>query len=109
MRVLRFNVDGQEITIDPTGDFDGLFPGRENDVEAEFIFSPEWESMIKVAAFWSMLGKEYPPQVLDEYDTCMIPEEALSKPAFKIQLFGKRRGSTLRTNTVTVYQRGGTK
>lgn len=107
MRVLRFIVTGQVLEPDPNCDFDGLFPGRDMDVEAEFELSSEWESMIKVAAFWSMLGKEYPPQVLDEYDTCVIPEEALSKPTFKVQLFGKGRSNALRTNTVTIYQRGG--
>lgn len=109
MRVLTFIVDGQVLKPDPDCDFTGLFPGREDRIEAEFIFSLEWDSMIKVAAFWSMLGKEYPPQVLDDTDVCVIPQEATSKPVFKVQVIGKSRGNNFRTNTVSIYQRGGAK
>ena len=110
MRVLTFIVDGQVLKPDPDCDFSGLFPGREDRIEAEFIFSSEWDSMIKVAAFWSMLGKEYPPQVLDNTDACVIPQEAISKPVFKVQVIGKGRGKEpIRTNAVSIYQRGGAK
>lgn len=109
MRVLTFIVDGEKLRLDPECDCSGLFPGKEDEIEAEFVFSSEWDSMIKVAAFWSMLGKEYPPQILDSNDVCMIPQEALSKPVFKIQVIGKSRGNNFRTNTVSIYQRGGAK
>ena len=75
MRTLRFIVDDESIIKDPSCDFTGLFPKTNYEIRAEFVFSPEWKSRVKVAAFWSMLDKEYHPQVLEEDNTCMIPKE----------------------------------
>ena len=108
MRVLRFIVDGSNIIQDPSCDFSGLFPGSETCIKAEFAFSQEWTGMIKVAAFWSIIGSEYPPQILDDTNSCLIPNEALIRPAFKIQLLGKSAKTMIKTNNITVYQRGGT-
>lgn len=107
MRTLKFVVNGLTIQPDPSCDFTGLFPGTEADIQAEFSFSPEWKSRVKVAAFWSMMGSEYPPQALNNNKTCMIPGEALKRPAFKIQILGRSNGTTVRTNALTVYQKGG--
>ena len=107
MRVLRFNVDGQMIAQDPTCDFTGLVPGSKGYLLAEFSFSQEWDGAIKVASFYSALGKEYPPQVLKGGKTCLIPEEALKKRVFKIQVIGKKNGLKITTNKVTVNQDGG--
>lgn len=106
MRTLRFLVDNQTITPDPECDFEGLFPGAEEQLQAEFVFSPEWKNTIKVAAFWSIMDSELPPQVL-EGDRCIIPVEASIKPVFKIQVLGKRSRVTLSTNKLKVYQKGG--
>lgn len=107
MRTLKFIVDGNSLRQDPNCNFNGLFPGRNNDVRAVFDFSPEWNGKIKVAAFWSMFNIEYPPQLLDEDNSCQIPVEALNRPAFKIQMLGQRRGEPIETNSLTIYQRGG--
>lgn len=107
MRVLKFIVDGKTIRQDPSCDFTGLFPGTETSVVAEFSFSPEWKTGVKVAAFWSMMGSEYPPQELKDGKSCMIPTEALKRAAFKVQIFGKPNGVTTSTDKMTVYQRGG--
>lgn len=107
MRTLKFVVEGQNIRPDPSCNFDGLFPGAENQIRAEFSFSPEWKSGPKVAAFWSMMGSEYPPQELKDCKTCMIPSDALKRAAFNVQILGKRNGATVRTNKLTVYQKGG--
>mgnify|MGYP003297566607 CR=1 FL=1 len=109
MRILRFIVNNDVITRDPLCDFNGLFPGANSDVYAEFEFSEDWNDRVKVASFWSMMGAEYPPQALDYDNMCEIPKEALAKPAFKVQVFGKDRKRTVQTNAVTVYQRGGAK
>jgi hypothetical protein len=108
MRTLKFIVDGKTIRQDPASDFNGLFPGRNNDVRAVFDFSPEWNGKIKVAAFWSMFNIEYPPQRLDDDNSCIIPVEALNRPAFKVQVMSKIKGSLVETNQLTIYQRGGT-
>lgn len=109
MRTLKFIVDGERLELDPSCDFSGLFPGRNPEIQAEFIFSKDWQPRVKVAAFHSMLDKEYEPQILGEDNTCTIPKDALAKPAFKIQIMGKHRGRIFKTNSVTVFQRGGNK
>ncbi len=109
MRVLKFIVNGETLSVDPSCDFTGLFPGTDSDIYAEFSFSPEWKSRVKVAAFWSILNNEYPPQLLNEENLCKIPVEALNKPSFKVGILGKHRSATFKTNTITVQQRGGSR
>ena len=109
MRVLKFIVDKQIIKQDPNCDFSGLIPGTSEYLQAEFSFSSEWKEFTKVAAFYSILGKEYPPQILTDGKTCVIPKEALSKKAFKIRIIGKNGESRLTTNKIEVCQKGGNK
>lgn len=107
MRTLKFIVEGRNLKQDSACDFVGLFPGRNPEVRAEFALSPEWKRGLKVVAFRSILGKEYPPTALNEDNTCEIPVEALNMPAFKIQILRKYRNVTTFTNELTVYQKGG--
>jgi hypothetical protein len=107
VQVIKFIVEDETITLDPTCDLTGLFPGQAEQVMAKFTFSPEWKSKIKVASFWSIMDKEYPPQVINDDESCLIPTEALTKVAFKVQVIGKRRGgAVIKTNSVIVYQIG---
>lgn len=111
MRTLCFIVNNKTIKPDPSCDFGDLFPGKNPNIQAEFVFSPEWENALKVVAFWSMLDKEYEPQLL-ENNTCVIPEEALSRASFKVQVLGKKQVSphkivALTTDKFTVRQSGG--
>lgn len=105
MRILRFIVDGEKIYQDPLCDFGGLFPGRNYDVRAEFTFSNDWYNKKKVAAFWSIRGAEYEPQVLQD-NACMIPPEALDRAAFKIQVLGKKGNVRVTTNKLLILQEG---
>ena len=109
MRILKFRVSGQVISLDSSCDFTGLIPGTEGYLQAEFIFSSEWDGCAKVAAFYSPLGREYPPQLLKDGKTCVIPTEALSKNTFKVQVLGenKKKNYKLVTNKVSVHQNGG--
>lgn len=107
MRTLCFIVEDQILKRDPDCDFDNLVPGTEGYLQAEFRFSSEWNSSKKVAAFYSTMGREYPPQVLKDGKTCMIPAEACSKQSFAIQVIGKKDGYKILTNKVTVSQTGG--
>lgn len=109
MRTLDFIVTNETIEQEPSCDFNGLFPGKNDNVQARFIFSPEWDKRVKVVAFWSMLEAEYPPQILSDDDSCMVPKEALEKPAFKLQILGRSRDRIYKTNPITIYQRGGTR
>ena len=107
MRTLRFIVDKQIIKKDPECDFSGIVPGTEGYLKAEFDFSPEWDNCVKVAAFLSIMGKEYSPQVLQKGKTCIIPAEALKRKKFVIQVIGKKNGYKITSNKVTVCQEGG--
>lgn len=107
MRVLKFIVDDSTIKQDPTCSFDGLFPYPNQEMAAEFTFSDNWTGVPKVAAFYSALGNEYPPQIIHDNNQCIIPAEALNSPAFRIQILGSNRRNIMSTNKLTVYQKGG--
>lgn len=107
MRTLKFIIDKQIIKQDPSCDFSGLVPGSDGYLKAEFSFSKEWDGYVKVAAFYSRLGKEYDPQMLIDGKTCIIPAEALSKQIFKVQVQGRKNTKALTTNKVVVNQNGG--
>lgn len=110
MRTLKFIVDDQIITQDPNCDFSGLVPGTEGYLKAEFSFSPEWNDCVKLASFYSAMGKEYTPKVLMDGKSCIIPTEALAKKTFKVQVIGGTPYNVkLTTNKVNVVQNGGKK
>lgn len=106
MRTLKFIVDKQIIKQDPSCDFTGLVPGSDKYLKAEFSFSKEWESMVKVVGFYSNLGKEYLPQALNDGKSCVIPAIALENRVFKLKVFGRKGDTTLRTNKIAVKQDG---
>lgn len=107
MRTLKFIVDGQTIKPDPNCDFSGLVPGTSGYLLAEFSFSSEWANCTKVVGFYSNLGHEYPPRVLADGKTCVVPFEALEKRIFKVRVIGKRNDFKIQTNKVAVCQDGG--
>lgn len=107
MRTLKFIVDGQTIKQDPYCNFGGLVPGTQGFLQAEFSFSKEWNNTAKVVGFYSNLGKEYEPRLLKDGKTCVIPAEATTNRAFKLQVFGQGDGYSLKTNRFKVDQKGG--
>ena len=107
MRTLKFVVENQIVKQDPNCDFDNLIPGTEGYLRAEFSFSPEWTGFNKVVAFWSPMGKEFPPQALLDGKSCKIPVEALKRRVFKIQVLGGWKGQKMITNKLAVRQDGG--
>lgn len=107
MRTLKFHVEGQTVKFDPLCDFDGLVPGTESYVRAEFDFSRDWRPYTKFVSFRSALGKEYETIRLRDGKSCMIPTEALKKRSFKIQVFGTQGELKMTTNKLTVNQNGG--
>lgn len=106
MRTLRFIVDQQHVKRDPTCNFEGLVPGAYNCLKAEFVFSSDWNGCTKVAAFYSPLGRELPPQVLKDGYSCVIPMEAVARRSFKIQLVAKKGNLKLTTNKIEIKQGG---
>ena len=107
MRTLKFNVNGQTIKQDPTCSFEGLYPGSEGYLMAEFTFDKEWENAVKVVGFFSNMGKEYEPQLLKDGKTCLIPTDALKNRVFKMQIIGKNAERKLITNKLAINQKGG--
>ena len=107
MRTLRFIVSGQIIKRDPTCDFENLVPGSEGYLKAEFLFSSDWDGCVKVAGFSSQMGTEYPPQVLADGKSCVIPAEATNKRYFTVFVVGKKDNLRLTTNKIFVSQDGG--
>lgn len=109
MRVLRFIVDGQIISQDPTCDFSNLVPGSVGYLRAEFSFSQEWKGCVKAASFYSASGRECGAVILKDGKSCVIPAGALTRRVFKIDVTGKREGLKITTNKVMVNQDGGVK
>jgi hypothetical protein len=107
MRTLKFIVHDQIVEKDPKCDFDNLVPGTEGYLRAVFSFSPEWDDCVRVAAFYSQMGKEYPPQLLRKGTTCMIPAAALKRRIFKVQVVGQSEDKRLTTNRLEICQTGG--
>lgn len=107
MRILRFIVEDQILEKDPECNFEGLVPGSKKYIKVKISFSPEWDGFVKVVSFRSMLGTEYPPQVLQDGISCIIPVEALSRRAFKMQVLGKKGDVSITTNKITIEQKGG--
>ena len=107
MRTLHFIVDKQTLSLDPACSTSDLVPGTKGYLLANFSFSSEWDGCVKVAAFFSNLGKEYPPQVLTNGTSCVIPSEALAKSIFKVQVIGQKGDYNLCTNKTIVHQKGG--
>jgi hypothetical protein len=95
------------IRQDPECDFSNLIPGTSGYLKADFQFSHEWDQTKRVAGFYSNLGREYPPQELENGRTCVIPSEALKRSVFKVQVIGSKNGLKLQTNKVIVHQNGG--
>ncbi len=107
MRTLKFIVKDQILERDPSCNFEGLVPGSQKYLKASFSFSPEWDGYTKVAAFYSALGKEYPPQILKDGYSCTIPAEVLKRRIVKVQIIGKKDATVVKTNKIAVEQNGG--
>lgn len=107
MRTLKFIVEDQIVKQDPNCDFSGLVPGTKGYLQAEFSFSSAWDGYVKVAAFHSIMGREYEPQPLENGTTCMIPAEACAKKEFRIQVLGKKGDDRIVTDKFVVVQNGG--
>lgn len=105
MRTLKFLVDKQKLTADPSCDFSGLVPGTSNYLFAEFSFSKEWTGTVKVAEFKKRRGGE-PISVPIINGRCEIPSEILTGSKFFINVIGKNGSYKITTNECFVKQEG---
>lgn len=105
MKTVNLIVNGNRIKVDPSCNISDLFPHMTEPVRLEFALTPEWKSRVKVVAFWSMLGQEYQPCLLDDGKSCIVPAEALQR-AFRVQLLGKHEGERFETTKCTIHLKG---
>ena len=105
MRTLVFNVEGQLIKRENPDEL--IVAGTSGYWKAKFSFSKDWENTQKVVAFYTKYGKELPPCVLSDDNTCKLPKEALALHEFKISVLGKRAGCVITTKPITITQYGG--
>lgn len=101
MRTLKFIITAQSIQKDPDCDFTGIVAGTQGYLQAEFLFSQEWQGCWMAAVF-SSLGKEYPRPVIE--GKCEIPKEALTWDNFGVRVVGEKEGYRITTNEVKVKQ-----
>ena len=101
MRVLKFNINAQQITKAPDCDFSKLVAGTSGYLRAHFTFSPEWDDCVKIAQFWRGT-KEH--AVLIENGYCDIPSEALTGTTFKVSVLGRKDKYRIPTNKVIIRQ-----
>lgn len=101
MRLLKFNVNAQHILKDPNCDFTNIVAGTKGYLRAQFTFSPEWQDCVMVASFWR--GQEEHAEFIINGE-CMIPEEALVGPTFRVSVVGQRGYYRITTDKVLVRQ-----
>lgn len=101
MRVLEFDVNGQNISKSKNCDFSGLVPGTKGYLSARFNLSHEW-SGCKIAASFFSDGKEYAE--LLKNGICEIPSDALAKNRFGVQITGMKPGYCIKSGRVYVKQ-----
>ena len=103
MRVLTYKVKGQQLIA--TGKHSGLIAGTKGYLKAQFEFDDDWKDCVKVASFIN--GNEHAVK-LDENNTCLIPNEALTGSTFKVKVEGRRSDSyRIMTGSITERQKGG--
>ena len=104
MRILDFNVNGQNLEKSKKCDFSGITPGTDGELYARFKMSSDWRGRKVAAAFFSN-GKESAMPVLN--GMCEIPAEVLTGVHFYVQLSGAKTGKPVqKTNKVIVVQGG---
>ena len=102
MRTLEFVVKGQKMIKKADCDFTNIIAGSKGYLRAKFYFeSDEWKDSKKVAGFWSG-GQEF-AAFLDD-DSCLIPEEALTRYYFLVRVTGIKGYQRIKTSTIEVRQ-----
>ena len=77
--------------------------GGVNEDTIKFEFCELWNGFVKTAVFYNDRSVSY--QVLDMYDTCVVPAAALSeKGALHISVFGFNAEGVVRTSEVLRYE-----
>lgn len=103
MRQLLFNVKGQTLDKSNKSTFNGIVAGTSGYLAVKFIFyGNDWAGCTKAASFW-IDDQEY-GALLDKYDSCLIPKEALVGDRFEVSLTGMKDDYIIKTNKIEVRQ-----
>ena len=102
MRTLEFVVESQLIKKKTDCDFSNIVAGSIGYLKAKFHFSPEWMGCRKAASFW-VDGNEY-PVLLDTFNSCVIPPEALTGDRFSVSVTGVKSDYKIKTTKTKVRQ-----
>ena len=86
MRTLEFIVDKQRLRKSPHCSFSAIVAGSVGYLQATFKFSDDWNGYKKAASFW--VGEKEYPVLLDENNSCVIPEKALVGEVFEVSVTG---------------------
>lgn len=105
MRTLRFTVDAQKISPDPSCDFSGIVPGTAGYLKSHFSFSAEWSGMVKVAEF-RKYACDSPIPIPIVCGECMVPAEVTGGKSWIVKVIGKRGDVILPTGNCKVEQEG---
>ena len=98
MKQITFKVDELSMRLD-TEKSDAINIGDK--VQANFVFSEDWDHYAKVAGF--LRGRtEFKPAVLKNGSSCIIPAGAINGTFFRITVFGKTSDSIRNTNGLIV-------
>lgn len=104
MRLLKFNVNGQNLSKSSICDFNGIQKGSKNYLKMAFLFSSDWIGCAIAATFWSY-DKEL-CAVPIKNGMCKVPDEVTDKRRITISLSGKRGSYKITTNRLIINQEG---
>lgn len=102
MRELIFVVDGQLLRKKADCDFSHVVAGSVGYLKAVFEFSREWDGCRKAASFW-LDDAEY-AVLLDDSNSCTIPEAILTGEKFQVSVVGVKPGYKITSNKTKVKQ-----
>ena len=105
MRTLKFIINSQQISPDPSCDFSGIFPGTAGYLKVHFSFSAEWSGMAKVAEF-RKYACDSPVPIPIVHGECMVPAEVTGGKTWLVKVIGKRGYVILTTGNCKVEQEG---
>ena len=105
MRILEFEINGQNISKSKNCDFSGIVPGTSGYLKASFSFSAEWTGMVKVAEFRTHASSE-PVSVPILNNECMVPGEVTGADRWYIKVIGKKGTVIIPTGNCRVRQEG---
>ena len=101
MRLLKFNVIGQELVKDPECDFENIVAGSRNYLKVHFNLPEEWRNCNVAASFWRG-SKEYAVMLKD--GMCDVHEDVLDFPTFRVSLTCLRGTQLIPTNKILIRQ-----